>query len=105
MECCNTCKFKKECGNQRMTRRKYPKFTVFKCMDNRGWGMKACSDIKEGQFVIEYVGEVITDEEGYKRIEKQEKHGVPSFYMMALDSGTMIDARRKANNARFINHS
>jgi SET domain-containing protein len=31
--------------------------------------------------------------------------GTPSFYFLALDQGLTIDAKDKANLARFINHS
>jgi SET domain-containing protein len=34
----------------------------------KGWGVKAGSDIKAGQFIIEYVGEVISMEEALKRM-------------------------------------
>lgn len=34
---------------------------------HRGWGVKARHDIVMGQFVCEYVGELITDEEADER--------------------------------------
>jgi SET domain-containing protein len=33
----------------------------------KGWGVRALRPIQKGEFVIEYVGEVITDEEAEKR--------------------------------------
>lgn len=33
----------------------------------RGWGLRASEDVKKGQLVFEYVGEVIDDEELHVR--------------------------------------
>lgn len=52
-----------------------------------------------------YVGEIITNDECRTRLQAQEKAGTESFYMLQLDSDYVIDARRKANQARFANHS
>ena len=34
-----------------------------------GWGVKAMENIKRGTFVVEYVGEIITNEEAERRGE------------------------------------
>eukprot|EP00048_Salpingoeca_helianthica_P021099 m.10356 g.10356 ORF g.10356 m.10356 type:complete len:1156 (+) comp5591_c0_seq1:37-3504(+) len=104
---CNpkTCPVGKDlCQNRRFQLHKYPKLVPFKT-DSCGWGLRAGVDIAKGDFVIEYVGEVIDEEECKARIAAQERLGVHSFYIMALDGDTYLDARDKANVARFINHS
>lgn len=59
-------------------------------------------DIKEGDFVIEYRGEIITREESYKRVAKTKGH---SFYFLDYDGSEVLDAALKGTGARFINHS
>jgi len=57
-------------------------------------------DIKAGQFVIEYVGEVISIDDVSERMANA-RH----FYFLTIDSNEGIDASQKGNIARFINHS
>jgi SET domain-containing protein len=70
-----------------------------------GWGLRLEQDVKAGDLVIEYVGEVIDSATCRKRLLEQEKAGTPSFYILSLNADTFLDARHKANLARFINHS
>lgn len=99
------CKGGKKCRNQRLAKRMHPhKLHEFKT-EGRGWGLKCEVDLEPGDFVVEYVGEVMEQSECFKRLEKQDKAGTESFYMLSLDNGLIIDARLKANMARFANHS
>ena len=43
------------------------KLCIFRTGNGRGWGLKTVEAIKKNSFVIEYVGEVITNEEAEKR--------------------------------------
>ncbi|XP_067928328.1 histone-lysine N-methyltransferase NSD2-like isoform X2 [Watersipora subatra] len=94
-----------KCQNQRFQRRRYPKQEPFRTGDERGWGLKAKTDIKRGEFVNEYVGELITEEECKRRIQKYHEENLTTFYMLTLDSNRVIDAGPKGNLARFANHS
>jgi SET domain-containing protein len=69
----------------------------------KGRGLFTKSKIRKGQFVIEYVGEVCDEDTYQNRI--QEYDGERHFYFLSLDSGFVIDASRKGNKGRFINHS
>lgn len=93
-----------KCGNQRFQKRLYPNLCCFKT-ESRGWGLKALEDIKKGQFVIEYVGELIDDEEFRRRIEEMHKVKEENYYFLTIDKDIMIDAGPKGNLARFMNHS
>lgn len=54
---------------------------------------------------MEYVGEVLDTKE-FKRRRKDYSRGQnPHFYFMALKPDLFIDATRKGNISRFINHS
>ncbi|XP_045136692.1 histone-lysine N-methyltransferase NSD2-like isoform X4 [Portunus trituberculatus] len=92
------------CGNQRFQKKKYPNVCCFKTED-RGWGLKTLDDIKKGEFVIEYVGELIDDEEFRRRIEEMHDIKEENYYFLTIDKDIMIDAGPKGNLARFMNHS
>ena len=66
--------------------------------------MKALEDIKEGQFVIEYCGEVIDEAECDRRL-KIIASTQSNFYFLNLDKDLFIDAGPRGNLARFMNHS
>ena len=100
----DACPVKHLCQNQRMQKQEYAD-TVIYYTKNTGWGLKATHDIKNGEFVIEYVGEVISKEMCNDRIKKAQDKGEKNFYMLTLEPGLVIDACYKANKARFINHS
>ncbi|GFS79563.1 histone-lysine N-methyltransferase NSD2 [Nephila pilipes] len=103
MECHpDICKAKDLCQNQKFQKRQYVSTKVFKT-ENCGWGLKTLQDVKKGDFVIEYVGEIITHEEYRKR--SNEKGESSNYYFLYLDSRRMIDAGPMGNYSRFINHS
>lgn len=77
----------------------------------KGWGLRPLQQVYEGQFICEYVGEIITTEEAKKR--QQEYDRIGSNYLLVVrefsPSGkvlrTNIDSTVFANVARCINHS
>ncbi|TKR59533.1 hypothetical protein L596_029189 [Steinernema carpocapsae] len=69
------------------------------------FGMVAEEPIQRGEVVIEYIGEIVSEDDANQREHLYTKHGVPSSYLFQLNSKEVIDARMKANFARFINHS
>lgn len=57
-----------------------------------------------GEFILEYVGEVVSDTEFRHRMAERylnDQH----HYCLSLDSGTVIDGYRLAGEGRFVNHS
>ncbi|KAJ3373238.1 histone methyltransferase set2 [Kappamyces sp. JEL0680] len=80
---------------------------------SKGFGLRTKMALKRGSFVIEYCGEVITTNILKKRIVEHAKTGAKHFYFMALKSNEVclpisrqyIDASRKGNISRFMNHS
>lgn len=72
---------------------------------NRGWGLKATANLSAGDFVIEYVGEVLDDAMCEERLKRAHAQNNNNFYMLKLDARLVVDACRKSNHARFINHS
>ncbi|KAJ4790266.1 histone-lysine N-methyltransferase [Rhynchospora pubera] len=92
------------CKNQRFQKCQYAKTRLFKT-EGRGWGLLADENIKAGQFVIEYCGEVISWREAKRRSHAYESEGIKDAYIIYLNANESIDATRKGSLARFINHS
>ncbi|KAA8546590.1 hypothetical protein F0562_002671 [Nyssa sinensis] len=92
------------CKNQRFQKCEYAKTQLFKT-EGRGWGLLADENIKAGQFIIEYCGEVISSEEAQRRSQTYESQGLKDAYIISLNANYFIDATKKGSCARFINHS
>jgi histone-lysine N-methyltransferase NSD2 len=52
---------------------------------SRGWGLKAIEDIKKGDFVNEYVGELIDEEECKRRLDSAHENDCRNFYFLTID--------------------
>ncbi|KAJ6825697.1 histone-lysine N-methyltransferase ASHH1 isoform X2 [Iris pallida] len=92
------------CKNQRFQKCKYARSRLFKT-EGRGWGLLADENIKAGQFVIEYCGEVISCKEAKRRSQSYEVEGLKDAFIISLNTFESIDATKKGSLARFINHS
>lgn len=115
------------CSNRAIKRREVKSVRV-EYIPGPGFGLFSNGVIRAGEFVIEYVGEVIDDEECERRMIQCRDRGEvrlaclnagangrgtltrdcwlqTHFYMLELDKDTLIDARHRSNESRFINHS
>ncbi|KAL3735482.1 hypothetical protein ACJRO7_024582 [Eucalyptus globulus] len=92
------------CRNQRFQKCQYARTRLFKT-DGRGWGLLADENIKAGQFIIEYCGEVISWKEAKRRSHIYETQGLKDAFIICLNAVESIDATKKGSLARFINHS
>ncbi|XP_030497283.1 histone-lysine N-methyltransferase SUVR4 isoform X2 [Cannabis sativa] len=113
-ECWSKCGCNKQCGNRIVQRGITCNLRVFFTSEGKGWGLQTLEDLPEGTFVCEYVGEILTCTELYKRNmhDKSRK----DTYLALLDadwdaSGALknekalcLDATHYGNIARFINH-
>uniref|UniRef100_A0A1I8NZY3 [histone H3]-lysine(36) N-trimethyltransferase n=1 Tax=Stomoxys calcitrans TaxID=35570 RepID=A0A1I8NZY3_STOCA len=104
IECGNECNVKERCTNKRFQKFLCSPCRVFRT-EKKGFGIMADIEILPGEFIMEYVGEVIdTVEFERRRIEYSEEKN-RHYYFMALRSDAIIDATIKGNISRFINHS
>lgn len=70
-----------------------------------GWGLFALEPIAAHDFIVEYVGELIRNPVADAREQRYTEGGEDSSYMFRLDELLVVDATRKGNCARFMNHS
>ncbi|XP_040308644.1 histone-lysine N-methyltransferase ASH1L isoform X5 [Herpailurus yagouaroundi] len=100
----NTCPCGEQCCNQRIQRHEWVQCLERFRAEEKGWGIRTKEPLKAGQFIIEYLGEVVSEQEFRNRmIEQYQNHS--DHYCLNLDSGMVIDSYRMGNEARFINHS
>ncbi|KAJ3067742.1 histone methyltransferase set2 [Podochytrium sp. JEL0797] len=92
------------CQNRRFWNKQYAPIRVIKT-ELKGYGLKATKALKRGQFVIEYCGEVIPQSMFLKRVREYSETGAKHFYFMSIKTDEVIDACKKGNIARFMNHS
>ncbi|XP_067100108.1 histone-lysine N-methyltransferase NSD2 [Osmerus mordax] len=98
------CPSAERCCNQDFTKRLYPETKIIKTA-GKGWGLVSLRDIRKGEFVNEYVGELIDEEECRARIRNAQENDITHFYMLTIYKDRIIDAGPKGNYSRFMNHS
>lgn len=104
MECVGDCGCGAACQNQRFWRRLYANVSVIKT-EKKGYGLRANVPLKAGDFIFEYIGEVIPEGTFRKRMRQYDDEGIKHFYFMSLSKGEFVDATKKGNLGRFCNHS
>lgn len=111
-ECNKLCKCGPECTNRVVQQGRKHSLTIFKTSNGRGWGVRTDRVIAKGQYICEYVGEIITNKEAEARghVYDAEKR----TYLFDLDCNSIvenkenlytIDACKMGNVSRMINHS
>ncbi|CAG8547966.1 7068_t:CDS:2 [Paraglomus occultum] len=92
------------CQNRRFKQRSYAEVDLI-CTEKKGYGVRAKQVIPRDGFILEYVGEVMSDEMAEKRKTAYRQEGRTHFYFMDLQKGEVVDATEYGGLARFINHS
>ncbi|KAK0633720.1 hypothetical protein B0T14DRAFT_420226 [Immersiella caudata] len=75
---------------------------VYKTAD-RGYGVRSNRCFEPNQIIMEYTGEIITEEECERRMNEVYKDN-ECYYLMSFDQNMIIDATT-GSIARFVNHS
>ncbi|XP_003251435.2 histone-lysine N-methyltransferase SETD2 isoform X1 [Apis mellifera] len=104
IECGPRCVVGDRCTNKRFQNCEYAKCEVFRT-EKKGFGLRAMVDLLAGEFIMEYVGEVVDPKDFRRRAKEYSKDKNKHYYFMALKSDQIIDATMKGNVSRFINHS
>jgi [histone H3]-lysine9 N-trimethyltransferase SUV39H len=107
------------CPNRIVARGRKVPLQIFRTADQRGWGVRSTVEIRTGQFVDTYNGELITPAEAQRRRDQSTIAQRKDVYLFALDKfidADSIDERLRgapvevdgeflAGPTRFINHS
>ncbi|ATY61815.1 histone-lysine N-methyltransferase (Ash1) [Cordyceps militaris] len=75
---------------------------VIKTSD-RGYGVRSNRCFRPHQIIMEYAGEIITEDECDRRMKNEYKNN-ECYYLMSFDQNMIIDATT-GSIARFVNHS
>ncbi|PON99308.1 Histone-lysine N-methyltransferase, SET [Trema orientale] len=102
ISCSKACRCSENCTNRPF--RKEKKIKIVKT-ELCGWGVESAESLNKGDFVIEYIGEVIDDALCEQRLWSMKDKGVHNFYMCEIRKDFTIDATYKGNLSRFLNHS
>lgn len=95
---------KQRCRNDNIGMRRHAHLLLAKSqIEDAGWGIYNRYALKKGDYIHEYVGEVISQEEAERRGRIYDK--VNRSYLFNLSSDYVVDASRKGNKTRFANHS
>lgn len=84
---------------------------VIQHTESKGYGLFAQTEFVEGDYVIEYVGEMIRLNEANRRVLQYKESGVDNYMLEVREHfndaliHTCIDATMFSNESRFINHS
>ncbi|KAK2016712.1 SET domain-containing protein [Colletotrichum eremochloae] len=117
-ECHDGCACAENCPNRVVERGRKVPLQIFRT-EKTGWGVRSLVDIKKGQFVDKYVGEIITPQEAQRRRNASIIAKRKDVYLFALDKFTdknspdvrlrgpplEIDGEFMSGPTRFINHS
>ncbi|KAL3800053.1 hypothetical protein ACHAW5_003701 [Stephanodiscus triporus] len=111
------------CRNDNISMRRHTHTLIAESdIKEAGFGLFTKRSLKKGDFVLEYVGELISQEEAERRGVIYDKMNMRSvrneygtalllvyqcniIYLFNLSSDLVIDATRKGNKARYANHS
>lgn len=78
-------------------------------IENCGYGLFTAQDISQDDFVIEYVGELISQDEGVRREARRgdvfdEESNASYLFTLLEQEGIWVDAAIYGNLSRYINH-
>ncbi|KAI1322470.1 SET domain-containing protein [Xylariaceae sp. FL0255] len=117
-ECHESCACGADCPNRVVERGRTVPLQIFRT-ENRGWGVMCPVDMKKGQFVDTYIGEIITASEANRRRNQSHVAQRKDVYLFALDKFSdpesfddrlrgpplEVDGEFMSGPTRFINHS
>ncbi|KAL7628302.1 Histone-lysine N-methyltransferase, H3 lysine-9 specific dim-5 [Parahypoxylon ruwenzoriense] len=117
-ECHESCACGLDCPNRVVERGRKIPLQIFRT-PNRGWGVRSTVDIKKGQFVDKYMGEIITAQEASRRRAESHIAQRKDVYLFALDKFSdpdsyderlrgpplEVDGEYMSGPTRFVNHS
>ncbi|XP_061503996.1 histone-lysine N-methyltransferase ash1 isoform X1 [Anopheles gambiae] len=92
------------CRNTCIQRHEYAPGLERFMTEEKGWGIRSRERISKGTFIMEYLGEVVTEREFKERMRTMYLNDT-HHYCLNLDGGLVIDGHRMGSDCRFVNHS
>uniref|UniRef100_A0A4Y0AMC0 Histone-lysine N-methyltransferase n=1 Tax=Anopheles funestus TaxID=62324 RepID=A0A4Y0AMC0_ANOFN len=92
------------CRNTSIQRHEYAPGLERFMTEEKGWGIRSREPIIKGTFIMEYLGEVVTEREFKERMRTLYLNDT-HHYCLNLDGGLVIDGHRMGSDCRFVNHS
>ena len=80
-ECGPACRCVGDCGLH-FTRKSVAKQVEVKWTGSKGWGVFTCENIKQGEYVMAYIGEYLTVQQAQDRLETYEESGFNVNYQV-----------------------
>lgn len=98
------CPCSEKCKNQKIQKHDWAPGLQRFMTEVKGWGVRTQKSIKSGEFILEYVGEVVSEREFKSRMATRYANDT-HHYCLHLDGGLVIDGHRMGGDGRFVNHS
>ncbi len=114
LECHERCKCPPDVCHNRAVQKGPVLGLEVKRVGDKGWGLFCSSDLRAGQFVCCYAGEVIGESEASDRLKRQDERGEMNYIIFAderrsgdgrLMCRTIVDPTAIGNLGRYANHS
>ncbi|KAF1833563.1 SET domain-containing protein [Decorospora gaudefroyi] len=113
-ECNDNCHCGPFCRNKNVQFGRQVEVEIFRTKGGRGWGLRCKENVREGQFIDTYRGEVITDAEATRREKASSKAKASYLYSLdkfaeseniAEESLYVVDGEFMGGPTKFMNHS
>lgn len=96
--------YTQRCRNDNISMKRYQRLLVGKSsVPGAGWGLFTKDRLRKGDFIQEYLGEIVSTHEGDRRHIVYNQNG--SNYLFDQSKDYYIDGMNKGSKARFANHS
>jgi len=108
-ECHEKCSCHREhCGNRLVQQGLFLQLQLFKDK-NKGWGLRTLHDLPRGTFICQYIGEILTSEQGHERAQTMDDKYQTSLDLIKQirsdEEPYVIDGSVFSNLGRYFNHS
>lgn len=107
-ECNKLCTCDASCRNRVVQHGRKVPLCIFRTSTGCGWGVKTLRAVSAGEFICEYVGEVISFDEAERRGKGYDAEGRTYLFDLDFERNDFpytVDAATYGNVAHFINHS